>query len=482
MCNRFCNKFYRLLAFISLLLLLSLSLNFPFSTLAAGPYVVNVVSDGPDSNLGDGICYNGVDGCTLRAAIQQATADGVPTTITFSAELTGVTLAPMGVFGTLIWSGDHITLNGEGRNITLSGQNLNPGQSLLQIQGSSNTVRYLTVINARQDGIRVGDFTGVGAGNNNLIEYVTFLGNRASGVMVYGSGSGGIGNQIRYSNIGATAAATTCGSGNYDGIYITQMAIDTQITNNALVCNQRHGIWIAGAGGYPTGVIIRSNQIGTKGATAMGNAAAGILVEQASGVQIQSNTIAGNWDGIWLKGASNTVIAKNTIGVIMETTALPNENCGVLITDEAHDNRVGGTELSDRNIISGNGFSGVCLQSEAEKNIVEGNYIGTDATGDIAIPNEQMGIYIYSSPQNTIGSGTEGVVQLISGNKKNGIYIEKAKGNYIGDTNYIGVNSTLINPLKNGLAGVKLVEADNTVVTPGVVAFNGGAGVALVSG
>src|SRR5713226_6423997 len=50
---------------------------------ASGPYVVDTPTDGPDTNLADGTCDNGVDGCSLRAAIQQAGHDGVPTTISF---------------------------------------------------------------------------------------------------------------------------------------------------------------------------------------------------------------------------------------------------------------------------------------------------------------------------------------------------------------------------------------------------------------
>ena len=45
-------------------------------------------------------------------------------------------------------------------------------------------------------------------------------------------------------------------------------------------------------------------------------------------------------------------------------------------------NTVGGTTPAARNIISGSsGFSGVVVQDIATGNVVEGNYIGTDATG-----------------------------------------------------------------------------------------------------
>src|SRR5512136_1897837 len=71
----------------------------PQTARAAGPYVVTVDSDGPDSNTGDGACYDGVNGCTLRAAIQQASADGGGTSITFSSALSNTTLSLQNSYG-----------------------------------------------------------------------------------------------------------------------------------------------------------------------------------------------------------------------------------------------------------------------------------------------------------------------------------------------------------------------------------------------
>jgi hypothetical protein len=117
---------------------------------ASGPYVVNVSYDGPDSNLGNGICYDGVGGCTLRAAIQQASADGGATNITFDASLAGTTINLAGSYGTIIWAGSNIYLNG-GEAITVSGEFMNVGQSMFQIQGDDNTVANLAIKNSRRD-------------------------------------------------------------------------------------------------------------------------------------------------------------------------------------------------------------------------------------------------------------------------------------------------------------------------------------------
>jgi hypothetical protein len=73
-------------------------------------------------------------------------------------------------------------------------------------------------------------------------------------------------------------------------------------------------------------------------------------------------------------------------------------------------------------------------------NIIEGNYIGTDATGNAANPNEGSGIAIYGgSSGNLVGGMTSAARNVISGNLVNGMYIapgsgggNRVKGNYIG--------------------------------------------------
>ena len=475
--------FWRLASLLLLLTFLSLSAGRPLPSRAAGPYVVGVVSDGPDSNLGDGVCYDGVNGCTLRAALQQAAADGGGTTITFAPELTGATLAPFGVYGTLIWAGNYITLDGESRGITISGQNLNVGQNLLQIQGSHNTIRNLTLRSSPGDAIQVGDYAGVGGGNENTIEQLILIGNAGFGVFVHGGGSGGgQSNTIQNCVIGAGATATACVSGeeNYGGIGLDDLAHGTMIYTNRIVCSlDGYGIDVNGHGGNPQGVIITGNYIGTNGGADMGNAYGGILIESATGTQINHNYIGGNaGHGVRLQAATNTILIGNRIGN-NGTVDIPNDMCGVALTDGASANRVGGTAPADRNVIGGNKSSGVCLAGGATGNTVEGNYIGTDALGTGQIANGEAGVSIIASDGNYIGSALPDVVQLISGNKSKGIYIQNASGNQVGWTAWIGVDSSGVNPLGNGEEGVMLVEVNDTFVGSAVIAFNGDAGVAL---
>src|SRR4030095_10943112 len=87
------------------------------------------------------------------------------------------------------------------------------------------------------------------------------------------------------------------------------------------------------------------------------------------------------------------------------------------------ENQVGGNSASVRNVISGNTAHGVELIS-APNNLVQGNYIGTDITGQLDRDNSVDGVAIISTEGNLVGgtfgvnpsSGCVGECNLISGN------------------------------------------------------------------
>ena len=58
-----------------------------------------------------------------------------------------------------------------------------------------------------------------------------------------------------------------------------------------------------------------------------------------------------------------------------------------------------------RNVISGNSQDGVLITKN--QNMVEGNFIGADSTGTLAVPNDGNGIEVNSSSSNTIGGAAQ---------------------------------------------------------------------------
>ena len=77
-----------------------------------------------------------------------------------------------------------------------------------------------------------------------------------------------------------------------------------------------------------------------------------------------------------------------------------------------------------RNIISGNTGDGVDItDSGTTGNVVEGNFIGTDVTGTVAVANSGNGVSITNAVGNIIGGNTTGAGNVISGNTGDGLSI-----------------------------------------------------------
>jgi hypothetical protein len=73
-----------------------------------------------------------------------------------------------------------------------------------------------------------------------------------------------------------------------------------------------------------------------------------------------------------------------------------------------------------------------------------------------------------------------GVSQYISGNTREGIYIQNSSDTFISQTNLIGVGTDNTTAIGNGMEGIMLNGASNAYVVPGNLSHNGGAGVAVV--
>lgn len=138
------------------------------------------------------------------------------------------------------------------------------------------------------------------------------------------------------------------------------------------------------------------------------------------------NLVAGNYVGI---AADGLTVAPNNVADL-------DQQGGIRI--ESSSNTIGGTSAADRNVISGNLFAGISLfGTSASGNFVYGNYIGVDANGALDRGNSQEGIDIQLGSSNTIGGPGLGQRNILSGNGSDGIEIDGGdfnivQGNYIG--------------------------------------------------
>jgi hypothetical protein len=151
-------------------------------------------------------------------------------------------------------------------------------------------------------------------------------------------------------------------------------------------------------------------------------------------------------------------------------TAAPNFNAGIYFQHGTHDNVIGGLNSTQRNIISGNSYYGIQINdTNSNRNVIWGNYIGLNASGTFAVSNGYSGIGIWDGPNSTIIGGTNaGARNVLSGNMQYGIYISDSnvsgvtiQGNFIG-TDFSGSNSIPNgNAITNSYAGIGIFSGAN---------------------
>jgi len=324
---------------------------------------------------------------------------------------------------------------------------------------------------------------GISIGARNIISgnsregiYISASGNKVQGNFIgtNSSGTAALGNFLPGIDIDNAPNNLIGGSdaddGVTDGVVMARNIISGSSGNNAVV-TPGHGLRIRGAGA--TGNQVRGNFIGTDvtGTSKVGNFYAGVAIEGAANNVIGGtaagarNIISGNEFGIDINsGANDNQVQGNFIGTdVTGTAALGNNEHGVSISGGSTNCIVGGTVAGARNLISGNRFSGISIaQPQTSGTIVQGNLIGTDVTGTVDLGNGSDGVTIVGS-NTTIGGASAAARNIISGNDEWGIFITASQNNHI-QNNYIGTDVAGTNALGNTLGGVIIMNTSNSVV------------------
>ncbi|HXF49655.1 MAG TPA: NosD domain-containing protein [Verrucomicrobiae bacterium] len=184
--------------------------------------------------------------------------------------------------------------------------------------------------------------------------------------------------------------------------------------------------------------------------TAGNSTVKGLVINRFNGGSLSSS-------GILIENNGGNRIEGNFIGTdVNGTTALSNRN-GVII-DGSDGNMVGGTAAGARNVISGNRFYGIFLDSSSSNDIA-GNFIGTDVSGTVALGND-LGVRLLNSSSNRIGGLAAGARNIISGNTNTGVYLSLGGDNDILG-NFIGTDVSGTADLGNTANGVRI---DNSTI------------------
>ncbi|NQT62025.1 MAG: CSLREA domain-containing protein, partial [Candidatus Marinimicrobia bacterium] len=177
------------------------------------------------------------------------------------------------------------------------------------------------------------------------------------------------------------------------------------------------------------------------------------------------------WEnGIYLE-SNNNVIEGNFIGTDITGEVVESNSIGVFVSGSF--NKIGGTSEGAGNVISGNSTIQLLISYETwrsiRKNVVQGNLIGLNPTGNMAVCSDgwPIGIWIFGN-DNTIGGSLPLAGNTISGNTAEGIVIRKDDDNTTADGNIIkgnliGLDATGTFAIPNG-GGMALANAANNLI------------------
>ncbi len=191
--------------------------------------------------------------------------------------------------------------------------------------------------------------------------------------------------------------------------------------------------------------------------------------------------------GIFAGGGGGHVMEGNFIGVPPDgfSTTEAGQSLSNLfgIRSESPNNRIGGTSPAARNVISGNRIEGILVRGAGT--VIQGNYIGTDASGSRAVRN-LSGVQLFVGVNVTgclIGGTAAGAGNVISGNAIAGVQMGNASGVTI-QGNFIGTSATGLDPVPNA-KGIEMFGSSQNLVggldanAGNLIAFNVSNGISI---
>lgn len=393
---------------------------------------------------------------SLREAITLANATFGTDTITFNIPGPGIKVIHLSA--ALPEIADPVVIDGATQPgfagaplIELAGDNLGVGNGLI-ITGGNTTVR----------GLAIGGFNTAGidlrACNNNVIQG-NYIGIDATGSQQRANSTG---IRLSFSSnnlIGGTTAAA----------------------RNVISGNIANGLAISGSNNLIQGNFIGTNPAGT---APLGLGFLGINIEAIASTNNliggtaagAGNVISGHTTGIHIESSGNTVQG-NLIGTDVTGTNKITNSLGVeaLVPNIL----IGGLTPEARNVISGNSV-GVSVGGQGTK--LQGNFIGTDITGTVALGNSFGGVRAINGA--LIGGTVPGARNVIAGNEQSNISLEPHNSGQIVTVqgNYIGTDVTGSRALSAVGSGIAIFSSNNLIggLVPEAqnkIAFNGQDGV-----
>lgn len=226
------------------------------------------------------------------------------------------------------------------------------------------------------------------------------------------------------------------------------------------------------AGGDVPGLDVAASATVVRGLTIVdwlaGTTAPGIGIRvdaAAADAVIRDNVASGNSTGVRVEG-DGAELTGNLIGTDSTGTAAypnPTVNAPGIVVSNAVGTQIGGSAPGERNVISGNDGIGINLAgADTTGTRVEGNYIGTDASGSNALGNGDTGLVVSGGVDNVIGSSGAG--NVISGNDTGVAISGTSSDASVVQANLIGLAADGSSPLGNATQGISLAQTTDNLI------------------
>ncbi|HKG59419.1 MAG TPA: Calx-beta domain-containing protein [Pyrinomonadaceae bacterium] len=395
--------------------------------------------------------------------------------------------------------------------------NANPGSDVINfnITGPSLRIQPLLRLPDITDPVVIDGATQPGFSGAPIVElnggksaerglFVNAPGSTIRGLVINGFSTGAIiistaaaGSHVEGCYIGTDVSGTVAIPNTGPGVSVLSsnnvIGGTTVSARNVISGNSEAGVQVrlfccTGANNAISGNVIQGNYIGitAQGDKTLGNGREGVDVSTSAPDASVTNTliggttpgagniISGNFTegiGIGSFQTTNTTVQGNRIGTSANgMSKIPNGGDGIHI-DLGNSNVIGGSAPGAGNLISGNGKvssglgRGNGISVGSSNNIIQGNFIGTDATGTGPLGNMDDGI--FGGRNTTVGGTGAGEGNVIAFNGLRGI---SNGGNLATANSYRGnsihSNGTSGSPFTPGL-GIELSPAGPNPNDPG---------------
>lgn len=274
-------------------------------------------------------------------------------------------------------------------------------------------------------------------------------------------------------------------------------------------------------------ILLNNNYIGLAlDGTALGNSGDGIFVGAASsnnriGYNPDAATLSANGDvasgvvsnvisanggnGISFHGSADNTVVSNRIGTSVDgTAAMGNGGNGIWVTGGSNGNTIGGTVIGYAanptpgqpnqannptgdegdvpgvfvppplgNLVSGNAQNGILIDANSQNNVLNGNFVGTTASGNADLGNQGDGVAINGADNNSLLGCT--IVEepfvyynVVSGNGGNGIHVTSSDNVAI-QANFAGIGANNAVMVANAANGILIDGSSQNTQVGGVI-------------